>query len=234
MPNIRHTHDSENCGHPVCVEHMQGYNDPDNKHWNSSTMNTTCADSYGHDFEEKKMGGRHDSRICSHPNCVDHARDYMNPGATSGHYMGTLLNPEVCPESGYHDLIPMVEKKDKVTHTAPEFYWHLHHGVLMEYADRPIEERIEYILMHKPRNEQVLRLKLLRRVQNVPYELVRVVDDMITLGNADYKIRDRVDIWMNDNADLINALHKVECAKDCPWKANVGSVCVGNIFDKPF
>jgi len=43
------------------------------------------------------------------------------------------------------------------------FYWHVHHGVLLEWC-YSYEERKQYIIEHKPASEQELRLRLFQPV----------------------------------------------------------------------
>src|SRR3990167_9132409 len=45
--------------------------------------------------------------------------------------------------------------------------WHVHHDVLAERLTEPIDSRIAYIKKHKPKNEQKLRLRLLKQVKGL-------------------------------------------------------------------
>jgi len=57
--------------------------------------------------------------------------------------------------------------------TKPIFYWHIHHGILLEVATEPIKNRIAYINKYKPKHERELRLRLLKPVKGkLPVEVV--------------------------------------------------------------
>ena len=71
---------------------------------------------------------------------------------------------------------------------ATDFWWHVHHEILVEQLTKSVRARINYIKGNKPKGEIDLRLKLLRPV----------------LG----KIPSTDKGW--------EALHKKECPK-CPW-----------------
>ena len=43
-----------------------------------------------------------------------------------------------------------------------DLIWHLHHKVLLEVLNEPLENRIEYIKRQKPKNERETRLRLMR------------------------------------------------------------------------
>jgi len=47
----------------------------------------------------------------------------------------------------------------------PQFYWHIHHDILLEPLTEPIENRIKFIKENKPKDEIKLRLKLLKPVK---------------------------------------------------------------------
>lgn len=53
-----------------------------------------------------------------------------------------------------------------------KLYWHIHHDVLCEFSDN-IAERIEYIKLRKPADEQDTRLSRLRQVKRVPVRLTK-------------------------------------------------------------
>lgn len=44
-------------------------------------------------------------------------------------------------------------------------YWHVHHDVLVENLLEPLQNRIDYIKMYKPKKEVKLRLKLIKKVK---------------------------------------------------------------------
>ena len=46
------------------------------------------------------------------------------------------------------------------------YYWHIHHDTLMEKATEPIQNRIDYIKNHKPKDEISTRIRLLKPVKN--------------------------------------------------------------------
>jgi hypothetical protein len=69
-----------------------------------------------------------------------------------------------------------------------DFWWHLHHEILVEQLTEPLRARINYIKKEKPKDEVKLRLKL----------LAPVLGEIPTTDKG----------W--------NALHKKECPK-CPW-----------------
>ncbi len=71
---------------------------------------------------------------------------------------------------------------------ATDFWWHVHHEILVETLTEPVRARINYIKSDKPKNEVELRLQLMKPV----------------LG----KIPSTDKGW--------EKLHKQECKK-CPW-----------------
>ena len=75
-----------------------------------------------------------------------------------------------------------------------EFYWHLHHGVLVENLTEPLKTRKDYIKSSKPEDEVKLRLKLLKKVK-------------CPIKDYPHTIKG----W--------NDLHKKECKK-CPWNGS--------------
>lgn len=72
-----------------------------------------------------------------------------------------------------------------------DYWWHVHHEILVEQLAEPVRNRINYIKKNKPKDEVELRLKLIKPV----------------LG----KIPTTQKGW--------EKLHKQEC-KDCPWNGN--------------
>ena len=77
-----------------------------------------------------------------------------------------------------------------------DFWWHVHHEVLVEQLTEPLRARINYIKANKPKNEIETRLKLLKPV----------------LGQIPTTEKG----W--------ERLHKKECLKDCPWLKGQGTI----------
>ena len=77
-----------------------------------------------------------------------------------------------------------------------DFWWHVHHEVLVEQLTEPLRARINYIKANKPKNEIETRLKLLKPV----------------LGQIPTTEKG----W--------ERLHKKECEKDCPWLKGQGTI----------
>ncbi len=64
-------------------------------------------------------------------------------------------------------------------------YWHIHHEVLLEFADEPIENRFAYIKDEKPQHEIKTRLRLLRPVQGeLPEEVTDAWKALADSGKA--------------------------------------------------
>ena len=125
-------------------------------------------------------------------------------------------------------------------------YWHIHHQELLEPAVEPIKNRIEYIKAEKPKDEQELRLKLLRPVRGKLPEamliaakpFVKVARAYSRAAKAYYNPRAAIDgpeairerearviqvaaqrvfkSLVEKNMPEIIALHDKECPK-CPW-----------------
>ena len=77
-----------------------------------------------------------------------------------------------------------------------DFWWHVHHEILVEQLTEPLRTRINYIKNNKPKNEVKLRLKLLRPV----------LGDIPTDQKG----------W--------EKLHKKECLKSCPWNSKQSTI----------
>ncbi len=57
------------------------------------------------------------------------------------------------------------------------FYWHIHHGRLLETLNGPLKNRIDYIKKYKPKEEVAVRLKLMKPVKGkVPANIVKSWD----------------------------------------------------------
>lgn len=119
------------------------------------------------------------------------------------------------------------------------FYWHVHHTQLFEACVEPIERRLEFIRREKPREEVETRLRLIRPVKNerLLQRLTKYQRDFLDMENKIYakygdglsdEEQGRKMAELNENrkkyekagalAGLkIEALHRRECAKDCPW-----------------
>ena len=69
--------------------------------------------------------------------------------------------------------------------------WHCHHGALSEVLTEPAENRIAYILSHKPNKEQALRRRLFRPAPT------------LAPAWAEYK--------------RVKAAEHAKCCPDCPW-----------------
>ena len=126
-----------------------------------------------------------------------------------------------------------------------KWHWHVHHNRLCEPLTAPIEERIAYIKVHKPIEEQAVRLRLLKPVVGeIPaaldkawstyYEVWERQQAIISTGatwnhldeatwNSVDEAWDSVDeAWDSFNEvqgahqAALEALHKQECP-GCPW-----------------
>ena len=123
------------------------------------------------------------------------------------------------------------------------FFWHVHHGILIEWCYN-YNERAEYIRTRKPKNERETRLRLFQPVKNLPEEIIkarRVYDEAwrayvearrayVEASRACDKACQACDeAWQafdeasrtyhevaNRNMSAIEALHAEECP-DCPW-----------------
>jgi hypothetical protein len=78
----------------------------------------------------------------------------------------------------------------------PIYYWHVHHGKLVERLYEPVRFRIDYIRACKPTDQVDTRLRLLKPVQDQ--------SRIALLFN-----------WPTARARL-EELHAAECP-DCPW-----------------
>ena len=106
----------------------------------------------------------------------------------------------------------------------PKFGWHVHHNVLMEPLTEPIEDRIVYIKVHKPKKEIPLRLKLLKVVKGkLPEKFVeawkacdKVRKALEELKKAYVEVENAWVDALKTYKKEISALHKEECP-ECPW-----------------
>jgi len=110
-----------------------------------------------------------------------------------------------------------------------KFAWHIHHEILVEPLTEPIENRIKFIKENKPKEEQPLRLKLLKEVKGeIPKSIVKARKAYVKARKACVKAGKACDKAgeacvkkINTNKTLL-ALHKKECG--CNWNGK-------NIFD---
>lgn len=108
------------------------------------------------------------------------------------------------------------------------FYWHVHHGELLEWCWDEEERRV-HIVSNKPFDEQKLRLRLFKPVLGVlPSDVIeaRAAKARAAYGKAGAaygkagaawdKARAAYDKAVQDNMAAIETLHAQECL-DCPW-----------------
>ena len=58
-----------------------------------------------------------------------------------------------------------------------KFYWHIHHGILLEPLTEPIGNRIKFIKENKSKSEIPLRLRLLKPIEgNLPTEVIKALE----------------------------------------------------------
>src|SRR5438552_110294 len=69
-----------------------------------------------------------------------------------------------------------------------KYYWHIHHGHLVELQTEPIQNRIDSIKAEKPENQIPTRLRLLRKVkdQKAVKAAIAVRDKAVKAANAVY------------------------------------------------
>jgi len=109
--------------------------------------------------------------------------------------------------------------------------WHIHHSKLLEWSERLLDERAEFIRAHKPESEIETRLRLMRPVNGT-------LPDAVCHARAAYNELFAVYCKMKSNyhemrvacdeawsayentmavhRPEIEALHAKECP-DCPW-----------------
>jgi hypothetical protein len=88
--------------------------------------------------------------------------------------------------------------------------WHVHHEILVEHLEYPMDDRVWYIKHHKPVNEREVRLKLLKIVED--QEKVGLILEHF-INSTFYQDRDLSEFFTDP--DLL-ALHAKECP-NCPW-----------------
>lgn len=98
-----------------------------------------------------------------------------------------------------------------------KFYWHIHHDVLVEPAIEPIGDRKEFIRCNKPKDEVVLRLKLLKPVKGkLPKEVCKTWKARYGAWEAYNKAGEVYYKTIKKHKKEIEELHERECP-DCPW-----------------
>ena len=117
------------------------------------------------------------------------------------------------------------------------FFWHVHHDVLLEWCHN-YDERAAFIRKEKSKEEHETRLRLFKPLKGkLPQEVVKAGQEYIKArqrynkaGQENDKARQEYDkaaqeynkAWqeydkaLNNNKELIEALHKAECP-NCPW-----------------
>ena len=98
-----------------------------------------------------------------------------------------------------------------------EFYWHVHHDVLLEHLTEPIEARRAYIRDHKPEGELETRLRLLKPVRGrlpAPVVKARAGCDKPWVDYDEARAT-YVKAWTTCMPEILR-LHAEECP-DCPW-----------------
>lgn len=86
-----------------------------------------------------------------------------------------------------------------------EWYWLIHHTILLEPLEDPIETRIAYIRANKPCHEIETRLRWMRPVQHPERIPLVFVEAAKAYGEARKAYEDE-----------IASLHAEECP-GCPW-----------------
>lgn len=100
-----------------------------------------------------------------------------------------------------------------------QWYWHIHHDILLEPVIGSIEERIRVIQKEKPVGERETRLRVLRPVQHVD----RLPRGFVEARKAYDEARKAYDeAWKayvearKECDEELAALHREECP-GCPW-----------------
>src|SRR3989344_533512 len=102
-------------------------------------------------------------------------------------------------------------------------FLHVHHDILLEWCHN-YDERVAFIRNEKPKEEQETRLRLFKPFKGkLPQEVVKAVQELNKARQELNKARQEnnkawqeYDKVLNDNKELIEALHKAECP-NCPW-----------------
>ena len=98
-----------------------------------------------------------------------------------------------------------------------EFFWHIHHTILVEPLTEPLENRVEYIKAEKPKWEVETRLRLMQPVKGrLPETYVKAWEAYVKAWEAYNKAREAYDKAREACMPEIEALHSAECL-NCPW-----------------
>jgi hypothetical protein len=91
-----------------------------------------------------------------------------------------------------------------------EYYWHLHHEVLLEKANEPIQNRVDYVSKFKTKQEVDTRLRLMHRAYLEP-DMLEIVEE--GFGSPREAMNNAV------IAREVNRLHTEQCGVplNCPW-----------------
>lgn len=87
----------------------------------------------------------------------------------------------------------------------PQFYWLIHHRILLEALTEPISMRCKYIQANKAPTEIATRLKWMR-----PVERPDLLPEVVVKTYADWQKA------IKENWEAIDARHKAECP-GCPF-----------------
>ena len=112
-------------------------------------------------------------------------------------------------------------------------FLHVHHDILLEWCHN-YDERVAFIRNEKPKEEQETRLRLFKPFKGkLPQEVVKAVQELnkarqeLNKARQEYnkaaqeydKAEQEYNKVLNDNKELIEALHKAECP-NCPWNGH--------------
>ena len=88
-----------------------------------------------------------------------------------------------------------------------DWVWHVHHDILLQRLNEPIENRVDYIKSTKPKSEIPIRLRLLRPAKGLgkTEAYAKWEEAYAKWEEADAKWRPQIE-----------ALHKKE-DPNCPW-----------------
>jgi hypothetical protein len=112
--------------------------------------------------------------------------------------------------------------------TDSPLYWHIHHDILLEPLTEPIENRIQFIKVNKPKNEVETRLRLMKPVRGKLPKLDKACAEWgkacAEWGKARAEWDKACAEWDKARAEWdkacadpkVLALHAKECP-DCPW-----------------
>lgn len=96
-----------------------------------------------------------------------------------------------------------------------KYYFHIHHGVLLEPLTEPLKNRIKYIKEEKPKDEVELRLRLIKPVKGkLPVRLVKAWEAYTKAGKAYGKA-------VKAYGKAGKAYGKAEKAYDKAWEDNM-------------